>query len=242
MAGQKARVLTQEGRALSFNPTPREEFINLNTFLDIVERAIGAENIVGYHKPRFGWNETVINVVLNKIFEVKTGDPLNVGIRFVHSFNEIEPTRGFAYTFRQICKNGQITSDKIACWSKRGKGEESFRKWVPSVVIDAEKALAEEQKRLLKLTTVKTDEKTSEILDHLLEEGGIPLGVREEVRSTAIDHPAETLYDVWNVLTRVATHSPVFEQHPASLPLLENVAKGLAQHSKLCPVCHHKVA
>lgn len=238
MAGQQARMLTQEGRALSFNPTPRDEFINLTQFLNIIEKEIGVGEIAGYHKPMFGWDSTIINVVLNQTFQVIDKDPLNTGIRFVHSFNEVEPTRAFAYTFRRVCTNGAITMDKITCWSKRGKGEESFRKWVPSVVISAREALVEEKSRLLKLVGITTDEHTSVILDHELRRGGISLKVREEVRATAIDQPTRNLYDVWNVITRVTTHSRVFEEHPASLPLLENVARQIASHSHICQVCH----
>lgn len=118
---------------------------------------------------------------------------------------------------------------------------ESFRKWVPSVVVDAKSAFDKEEKRLAKLTKLPTNENTSDILDHLLAEGGVPLVVREAVRTEAIDQDTKTLYDVYNVVTRVATHSGVFGEHPAALPLLESVASGLSFHSKLCPVCHHKV-
>jgi hypothetical protein len=241
MAGQKARILTQDGLALSFNASPREEFIRLVQFLDIIEKEIGVDIIAGYHKPKFGWGSTIINVVMKETFEVVDGDPLNTGIRFVHSFNEIEPTRAFAYTFRQWCANGAISMDKINCWSKRGKGEESFRKWVPSVITDAKQALRLEADRLVKLVDTPTDEHTSDILDHELKRGGIPLNVREEVRATAIDQPTDNLYDVWNVITRVTTHSKVFKEHPASLYLLEDVARRIADHSHICQSCHRPI-
>lgn len=241
MSGRKIRLLREKDVTFAIALSPRDEFITLPRLVDTIEKSIETNNIEGYHNPYFGWNTTNINVVMKRSFSVVKNDLLNVGIRFVHSLNETEPTRAYAYIFRQWCSNGAITMDKIKCWSKRMKVE-SFKKWVPSVVVEARKAFNEEEKRLKKLTEIPTDKNTADILDHLLAEGGIPLVVREAVRTNAIDHETKTLYDVYNVITQVATHSNVFEDHPAALPSLEGVASDLSHHSKLCPVCHHKVA
>jgi len=181
-----------------------------------------------------------MNIVLNRTFDVRQGDPLNIGIRVVISPNEMYAPRAHAYTFRQWCKNGMTTEDKLPCFSKsmaKGGGD-NFRKWVDSTVIEAQAAINKEHGRLVRLDAVKTDEHTGDVIDSILRRGEIAVAVREDIRKVAIDQPTETLYDVWNILTRVATHSTVLEKHPASLPLLEQVTTHLADHGQLCPTCH----
>lgn len=239
--GLPVRFLTHNNRVVAMALHPRDEFISLGDLIHEVESAIGTDQIAGYHKPMFNWGGTTINVVLNETFEVVTKDPLNLGIRFEHPLNEARSTQVNAYTFRQWCSNGAITVDNIKGWSRKEGARESFKKWIPSVMIEARKALAEEKIRLTRLTEIKTDSDTSQILDRVLEDSGIRRAVREEIRSIAIDQPPRTLYDLWNILTRVATHSKIFEKHPGMLSTLEYAAGELAFNSKLCPVCHHKV-
>ncbi|GAG77382.1 unnamed protein product, partial [marine sediment metagenome] len=52
---------------------------------------------------------------------------------------------------------------------------------------------------------------------------------------------AENLLDIYNILTKVDTHSDVFNDHPNSKGILDRVAAHLAHHSKLCPVCHKQM-
>lgn len=239
MADKTGRVLLQDGVAVATSLKPRNDYVTIPELVDVAEKALGKKDIVGFHKPQFDWFRSVINVVLNETFEVKDKDPLNIGIRFEISLNEANPLKAMAYTFRQWCSNGAITMDKVASFRSNSSDAsgDSFRKWIPSVVVDAKKALELEKGRLLALAEIKTNKDTAVILDHLLITGGVPAKVRERVTKEAIDADTDNLYDVWNVLTNVATHSD-FGTHASIQPIIESVAAGLAKHTKLCPACH----
>ena len=250
MADVPARVLLHDDKAYSMAINPKVDFISVPDVIDTLVETVGEGNIAGFHKPMFQFDATLLNLVLTDTFDVIKGDMLNVGIRFEHSLNDLNPDHAYAYVFRQICSNGMITMDKIKSWSRRrgeGGGEgingshESYRKWVDSVVVESRSAVDEEKKRLTGLTNIKTDQSTAEIIDHVLTRDWVAKDVREEIMALAIDEPSDTLYDVYNIFTKVATHSDVFDKHPAALPLIENAAKGLSFHSQLCPVCHHQV-
>ena len=240
MKGKKGRMLTRDDQVVSMSFDPRELYIGVEIAQQAFEQAIGANNIIGYHNPQVSWDRVVMNIVLNDTFAVRTGDPINIGIRVVISPNEITAPQAGAYTFRQWCKNGMTTEDLLPCFSKsRAKGgNDNFRKWVDSTVVNSREAIDREHHRLAKLDAVKTDEHTGDFLDSILRRREIAAAVREEVKNVAIEQPTETLYDVWNILTRVVTHSTVLEKHPASLPLLEQVTTHLADHGQLCPTCH----
>lgn len=238
MKDKKARLLCDGDSAFGLSLNPRDEFVPLSQIINTIEDVIGEDNIEGYHNPRFGWDLSNINVVQKKTFSVLKDDLLNVGIRFEHSMNTLNPDHACAYTFRQFCSNGAVTMDKLGSW-KRAETAGSYRKWVESTVFSAQKAIIKEEKRLRQLTEIKTDKSTGDILDHILTESYVAKDVRKEILSMAIDEPTETMYDIYNILTKIATHSTIFEKHPAAITLVENVAKQLAGHTKLCPVCHH---
>lgn len=239
--GLKSRLLKETGKVTGVAFNPRDQFVSLDQMIETIEASLGQANIIGYHNPYFDWSHSNINVVLNQVFAVNgREDLLNIGIRFVHSFNEIEPTRAFAYVFRQFCSNGAITEDTFASFSKRSKGM-PFRKWVDSVVVESTKAAGLEQQRLQKLLQMPTNQHTSDILNHVMERSFLPKDVQEAIRTEAIDANAETMYDVYNILTRVSTHHPIFSDHPTALPTVEKLATGLSFHSSLCPVCKHEI-
>jgi hypothetical protein len=241
-AGKEVRLMQNEGKIVGMQFNPIEQFISLPIIMGVINESIGYENILGYHKPQFSWNEIVINVILKETFTVVPKDPLYIGIRFIHSLTDVKAGRAMAYTFRQWCSNGCITMDSLASWDRKQGGEKTLRRWIPSVVTEARRALQLEKGRLAELVTQVAPSDTAELLDHLLEGQHVAQEVREDVRSIAIDNPIRNMYDVWNVLTSAATHSLAIEAHPRALVTLENVAKDLAGGvHQLCPNCHRKM-
>jgi hypothetical protein len=242
MQGKEIRLLQNEGKVVGVQRNPTDKFIKLPIMMDVIQDSIGAENILGYHKPVFNWSGIVINVILKETFQVVLKDPLYLGIRFIHSLTDIKAGQAMAYTFRQWCSNGAISMDKLASWDRKQGGERLLRRWVPSVVSEARKALELEKGRLADLVTKPAPEEVSELLDNLLQGQHVAKEVREDIRSIAIDNPINNMYDVWNVLTNATTHSSAVAEHPRSLPTLENVAKDLAGGKYcLCPTCHRKM-
>lgn len=237
----KVRLVLQDNRVFILNPNPRDAFVTLRDLVEDAESFLGKDNIAGYHKPHFTPRSVVLNVVLNDVFEVVKKDPLNLGIRFTHCFDGKALTQADAFTFRQFCSNGAITSDEIKSWRRENSNRDSFRSWMGMVVNEARKALTFEHDRLKRLTEIQTDSHTSEILDTILKESRVGKNAREEIRDQVIDKPVRTLYDVYNAITWVATHSEKLSKHEGTVAVLERTASDLSCHSELCPTCHHKL-
>jgi hypothetical protein len=238
MEGKKVRILSQETEVSAVSFSPRDSFIPLPHMIETAEEVLGKENIEGFHNPILRWDMSCVNVVLSRTFTPIKNDLLNVGIRIEHSLDEFVATRARAYIFRQICSNGAVTMDNIGSWNKRKKSD-SLKSWLSSTFDEANNAFTLEESRLRKLTEIQTNGNTAKILNSILKTGGVSKKIREEVRTLAIDAQTQNLYDVYNLLTRTATHSELLKDNPSALALIDNVAADLSFHSDLCPVCSH---
>lgn len=237
---ETVRFLTKESKAVAVSTHPGVSFIALQTLLDAMETQVGEKAIVGYHNPQFDWRRATINLVTNESFEVVKKDALQVGFRLTHSFADLYATEITAYVYRLICSNGATTMDEITSFSRGGGGGEDFQIWVKKAVKDAQDAVKLEKDRLLRLTTIKTTEKSGDILHHVVSH--LPTKVGKMVTEEAMNENVRTMYDVYNVITRISTHEDeIFSKNPAGRFKLEGVATALSYNTKSCPVCNHKM-
>lgn len=239
-ADQTMRLLSINDRAIMVSPRTNNRYVKISEVVHAIERQLGKENVVGYHKPWLhNWENVEFSVVTPKTAEVKEGDPMNAGIRIQHNLLGTGPSRLTAYMFRQWCSNGAITMDNLDTWSSRNN-EEDFSLWIQKSTREAGLVFNKEISRLKKLIEIPTNGNSADILTGVLEGSGVPQNLQTEVRNTFIDENVENLYDVYNILTRIGTHSEYFNEHPNSRGLLERVGANLSLHSKFCPTCHRQ--
>jgi hypothetical protein len=232
------RLLTKESKAVAVSTRPGVAFITLQTLLDAMETQVGAGAIAGYHNPQFDWRRATVNLVTTESFEVVKKDALQVGFRLTHSFADLYATQVTAYVYRLVCSNGATTMDEIQSFSRTGGDGDDFRVWIKESIFKAQEAVRLEKDRLLHLTTIKTSEKTGDILHHVL--GHMPRKLSKLVEEEALNKEVRTMYDVYNVITRVSTHEDdAFGKNPAGRYKLESLASALSFNTKLCPVCKH---
>jgi len=237
---QTMRLLSINDRAIMVSPRTNNRYVKISEIVDAIERQLGKENVVGYHKPWLhSWENIEFSVVTPKTAEVKGNDLMNAGIRIHHNLLGTGPSRLTAYMFRQWCSNGAITMDDIDTWSSRNN-EEDFSLWIQKSTREAGTAFDKEIGRLKKLSEIPTDGNSADILTGVLEGSSVPQNLQTEVRNIFIDENVETLYDVYNVLTRIGTHSEYFNEHPNARGLLERVGANLSLHSEFCPTCHRQ--
>lgn len=238
--GAEIRLLHDDKTIFGVSSKTHIQYVSLEEILESLEEAVGFDNIRGYHlrKCTFGWRSSEITLVENKNFKVFKDDLLHSGIRVEHSPKGICSSRVSAYVYRLVCTNGATTMDSIDAFSRRGSTYAGFKDWLTGSVKAAHKSLEIEFQRIKKLTTTKVGGEVSTVLDSVLQRSGIPAQLREEVRTVAIDQNVETLYDVYNVITNVATHSEFFQNHPNAMRQLEEVAGRLTNHGEICPSCH----
>ncbi len=237
---ETVRFLAKEQKAVAVSTHPGVAFITLQTLLDAMETQVGATAIAGYHNPQFDWRRATVNLVTTESFEVVKKDALQVGFRLTHSFADLYATEITAYVYRLVCSNGATTMDEITSFTRGGGDGEDFRVWIKESIFKAQEAVKLEKDRLLRLTTIKTSEKSGDILTHIL--GHVPRKVRDLVRQEAENAEVKSMYDVYNVITRISTHEDqAFGKNPASRFKLEGIASGLSFNTKACPVCNHKM-
>lgn len=234
------RLMVRDHTALAATMKGHVDFVSLMQVVNLFIKEVGEQGILGYHKVSLGWETSCLSIVRDVTLETVKGDVMNGGIRVEHSITGMYPTKVCAYMFRQTCSNGAITMDTIQSWSRRNSGD-SLLSWAREVIPQVEKAFGMENDRLKKLREIKIEKEASAVLNGILEADGVPKALREEVRNAIIDTEVATLYDVYNVLTRVSTHSTFFEKHPGAMRALETVAGRLSLNPRLCTTCHRKL-
>lgn len=241
LAGNMLRLMNVGDRTIMIAPKANFEHIRISTVINAAERQLGKENILGFHK---FWSDQVafyFSILTTKSAQAVKDDTLFAGIRVRHSLLAETSTKVSAYVFRQWCSNGATTEDTIDTWRRRSNSGDDLETWLQKSVREADKVFDTEVDRLRKLSEIPTSDHTAEILNSVLAQSSVPQGLQKEVRSTLIDRPADNLYDLYNVLTEIDTHSDYFTDHQGSKGLLNNVASHLSRHSELCPVCHRQV-
>ena len=239
-ADEKIRLLVKDGEALAATMKINVDFVGLMQVVNLVEAELGKDNVVGYHKVQLSWEASMLSIVQENVLTVVPNDFINAGIRIEHSLVGLAPTKLGAYVYRQTCSNGATTMDAIGHWSRRNSAD-SMLAWVRIAIKEAGVSFVAEGKRLGRLRDTKIEEHVADVLNGILEEESVPRQLRDEVRTLAIDAKAKTLYDLYNVLTNVGTHSEFFEKHPATMLKLEKVAGNLTMNGKLCPECHRRL-
>ena len=239
LAGNLLRLLTIGDNAIAAIPKANFKHVRISQVVAAVEEVLG-KSIAGYHKAWFGPSSFQFSALIPEEIEVVEHDLFNTGIRVEHSISGETSTSISPYLFRQVCSNGATTEHALGSWRRRNS-KEDISTWLQRTIIDARKLFSKEINSLRELAGIKVDKNTSQVLDSVLTQSLVPRQLQKEVRNTLIDDGAENLLDIYNVLTKVDTHSNVFEDHPNSKGILDRVAAHLAHHSKLCPVCHKQM-
>jgi len=234
-SGKLLRLLTIEDTAIMAIPKANFKHVKISKVINAVENVLG-KAIAGYHKPWISPTAFHFSVLTPREVEVAKDQVFNAGIRVAHSITGEVSTNVSPYLFNQWCANGATTEHAIQGWKRRNQ-KEDIGIWLQRTITEASKLFDKEVESLRTLAGIKVDKDTSQVLDSVLAQSMVPRGLQKEVRNTLIDDGAKDLFDLYNIFTKVDTHSD-FSDHPNSRGILDRVAAHLANHSKLCPVCH----
>lgn len=237
LAGNTLRLLTIEDNAIMAIPKANFKHVKISEVVDAAQSVLG-KSIVGYHKV-WGTPEAFqFSILTPEQVSIGPKDDLyNAGIRIEHSVSGAVATRVSPYVFRQWCSNGATTEHKMGSWKRRNE-KEDISTWLQRTIIDSRKLFNQEIDNLRGLQNHKLDNNISQVLDSVLSQSHVPAAIAKEVRNTLIDDGAKNLLDIYNILSKVDTHSSLFDEKPNGKGILDRVAARLAHHSELCPVCH----
>jgi hypothetical protein len=244
LSGNVLRFLTNEDKeAVLVIPNADFEHVRVSDVITGVEKQLG-DQVAGYHKFNMSSPGVFeISVVTPNEIQVVDKDPLNEGIRITHSLMGTPATSLSAYAFRQICSNGATSEERLGSWGRR-RAAEPFGVWLQKSIKNAGEAFKREMDKLRKLTTIPVNNQTRKVLEAVLTNSGISDALQKEVYAEVVDgipnnQEPQNMYDIYNILTRVDTHSEYLND-PKNWRLrgcLDKVAAHLASKSELCPVC-----
>jgi len=239
LAEETLRLLTIGDSAVMAIPKANFKHVKISEVVNAAESVLG-KSVAGYHKAYFGPLSFQFSVLTPREVKLTNRDTYNAGIRIEHSLEGKASTRIAPYLFNQWCTNGATTEHQLESW-KRKNQKEDIGIWMQRMIVEANKCFDKEVDNLKQLCGIKVNGQTSAVLDSVLYQSRVPRKLQDEVKGILIDNKAETLHDIYNILTRVDTHSSLFEEHPNSRGILDRVAAHLASHSKLCPVCNRQL-
>lgn len=178
-----------------------------------------------------------IFAVTQKENAVVPGDLVRAGVYVSFSpMGTVNPlVRGFIQ--RLVCTNGAMTSEQGMSFSFDGGGgddEEKFLPWLRSSLKNALKEFRPEVKRLQEMS--RHDIVPSEHIDHVMR-SRLPESTRNLIRARIMDGDVRTEYDLYNVLTSVASHDV---EDPRVAYRLMDAAPRVIDHRN-CPVCHRNM-
>lgn len=239
LEGQLLRLLIIENNAIDVIPKANFKHVKVSEVLNAIDAVMG-KSVAGFHKAWISPVSFNFSVLTPREVEVIDDHTYNAGIRVEHSMTGQVSTRVAPYLFNQWCTNGATTEHQLPAWKRRNNNED-ISIWLQRTITEATKLFDTEVSNLQKLAGIKITDETSAVLDSVLEQSSVPRRLQKVVRNTLIDDGAKNLYDLYNIFTKVDTHSDIFNEHPNSKGLLDKVAANLTHHSKLCPVCHKQI-
>lgn len=241
----RARFYIQNGSIVGCSPNVTSKYHSNAEILTIVEEAIGSDKIgiLGYNPPSVSLDQSVFSVVTDQCFEAKTGDMLYGGIEIQNSVTGDTAIEIAPFIFRQVCSNGMIVSEGLGRWSRREE-DSNFSSWAYSASKSATQRIGGEFHRIKKLTEVPVGQRADNTLRSLFQKFGISnrtqVEIVEESQATNEGNGPENMYDIWNAITRVATHSSKLST-TASRDL-RWVAGEVVREVSLCPHCSQLIS
>lgn len=205
--------------------------------LEEVEKVIGAQNIIGYHKPVVSLDFTRIPIVCQANRDILPNDKFYGGLYLQNSMLGTKTLEIASYLFQEVCTNGMISMQNFLKWSRRNLSY-SVLTWAKDSAQAAYAAISTEFDAVHKLTTVKLDQHVSEAVKSIFQDFNIPVQLQKEIMEEIISKGATTLYDVFCAVTRIGTHSEAVDKNPYNGRKLQLIGSSITQHPSVCNACH----
>jgi len=237
----KLRFFIQNGVVIGAHANRSKYYSNMQ-MVEAAEEVIGTADVLGYHQVYTSMEHSRVAIVANRSFEpiAGSGDMLYGGIQFENSIVGEQRIQITPYIFRQWCSNGAYSSENVGQWSHRNDETHDIREWVRHSTAMALQALDTEFGRIRRLTEMSVKGYRIEALRSLFTRFGISVRTQQEIIQAAEGQNdgagPQTMYDLWNAVTRVATHSQ--RMSVASSCQLQFVAGQISREVDLCPHCH----
>jgi hypothetical protein len=241
----KLRFFLQKGNVIGATVGRSKYYSNVE-LVEEAEKTIGEGNVLGFHQVSTSLGYSRLGIVADCSFQPIPNNPDDVLYGGIHLETSIIGEKKILitpYIFRQWCSNGSLISENIAQWSRRNEGDRDIREWVQASTEQALRAIDTEFVRIRQLTETSVEGHPVEALQSLFIKFGIPVRTQKMIISQAESQNEgrgpSTMYDLWNAITWVATHSS--ELSVSSCVELQRAAGQVTREVDLCPSCHQLV-
>lgn len=230
-----ARAIIRDGLLVSMTKDRvRTQVVSNERLLRLAENKLGQDHIVGYHQTHSDLNISTISVVTDQNFEPVKEDTLFGGIKIQNSILGKEVIEIAPYIFRQWCSNGAITSQNLGKYTR--KKHDDLDNWFSEIIEGASSEIEKEFERIRHLTGISVKGHVSETIHGIANDRNLSQKITEEVLNEAISEKAETMYDIYNAFTKIASHNK--DLTPLAANKLQWTAGVIAKDHELCGQCH----
>lgn len=229
------RAVVRDGTLLSMTgDRVRTQVVSNERLLQLAEEKLGNEHIVGYHQTYTDLDLSTIAVVTDQSFEPVKEDTLFGGIKIQNSILGKDVVEVSPYVFRQWCSNGAITSQNLGRYTR--KKHDNLDNWFSEIIEGASSEVEKEFERIRHLTEVSVKGHIAETIQGIAKDRRLSQKITEEVLNEAISEKAETMYDIYNAFTKIASHNT--DLTPLAANRLQWIGGIIAKDHELCSQCH----
>ena len=230
------RFLIKEDKVVGIT-SKQVPIVSTGELLEEVEKVVGKDHILGYHKPVVSLDFTKVPVVCDYSADIVVNDKFFGGVYLQNSALGTKSLEIASYVVREICVNGAISIQNLLKWSRRNVSYSALT-WAKDSAESAFAGLRGEFERVKRLVDVKIDRHVSEAVRSIFADFSVPAKLQDEIMDELANIGASSLYDVYNAVTKIGTHSERVDENPYEGRRLQLVGSQITQHPDICVSCH----
>ena len=168
--------------------------------------------------------------------EVVPGDAFRFGLTVTTSPSKVTPLEIASYSHRLICTNGAVSTVTNARFRPSGD-EDAQNDWLDLAITQAIAAANDEFDRIDRMREISLSDRLSAFLESAVSEFAIPNSVRPAIMEAVIEQQPQSLYDMYNIITDLASNSDEFSVDASIASRLMASASLMTAHPDMCDTC-----
>jgi len=219
--------------------------ISPSLVLDAFEKGLVVGH--GIHEDLIEWQEPIVtlgHVVLSEVapftYTPELGDVSeNVKGGVYLSFSPIckEAFQLTTYILRLVCSNGMTSPDVTFKWHRHHNADDPAE-WLVAASTEAAKAAQKVSGKFFGTRDYIVAGHLADVLASVCDRYHVQSAVRELVMARLLNEGGNTLFDLVNAITYVASNVPEVVEHTKLREKLMMVAGALTEQPEICPSCH----
>lgn len=232
--------LVRSGEVVSF--VRSEAVINV----DMVRVVEAMEHVLGdgleYHLAYADMDIVKLSITAPKMFEpAQVGDKFRAGLAFSYSPSDRSPMTITGFNYRLRCTNGAYAIEEIK-QSRRHPADDVYT-WVADASTEVWSVAAYQFNALAQAAATRiSGPGAGRLVDEIFHDAHIGGEARQAVEDQLLSEGAETMFDLIQHVTYVATHVEPFNNDARGQIKLMQSAGKIAEHTQVCNSCHRLIS